>query len=96
MHSVHRELCALCTVQAEAEESLFLQLAAELLCCCAAVPASAELQIRPPGVTKASHSQQSLAEASQLVPSCARCESVNYYKAGLVIQLVSFYESKSV
>ena len=58
-----------CTVQAEAEESLFLQLAAALLCCCATVacailccavllcravsllcrvPASAELQIRPP------------------------------------------------
>ena len=45
--------CAQFTVQAEAEESLFLQLAAALLC---RVPASAELQIRPPpagGVTEA-------------------------------------------
>ena len=51
--ALHCPPCALCTVQAEAEESLFLQLAAALLC---RVPASAELQIRPPpagGVTEA-------------------------------------------
>ena len=76
-------------MQAEAEESLFLQLAAALLC---RVPASAELQIRPPpaaGVT----------EAVKPVNWSLAVQGVKvgpHFKAGLIIQLVPFYESKSV